>query len=101
MTENKSEKNTKKKMTFESALKELEAIAIRLESGNLGLDESIAEFEKGIQHARYCHERLQEAERRIEILQKGENGSIEKRELRVKKDTGEIEDDEDLQGSLL
>ncbi len=101
MTETKTEKNQKKKITFESALKELEAIALRLESGKLGLDESIEEGEKGMKYARLGHERLQDAERRIEILQKGENGSVEKREIRVKKDSGEIDDDEDLQGSLL
>ncbi len=103
MAEQKADKEKvqKKKETFESALKELETIASKLESGKLGLDESISEFEKGIRYARYCHEKLEEAERKIEILQKGDSGTIEKRELRVKKDTGEIEDDENLQGSLL
>ena len=103
MAEQKAEKEKtqKKKETFESALKELEMIASRLESGKLGLDESIAEFEKGIGYARFCHEKLDEAERKIEIMQKGISGTVEKREVRIKKETGEIEEDEDLQGSLL
>jgi exodeoxyribonuclease VII small subunit len=91
----------KAKPSFEKALEELEKIAERLEDGSLGLEVSIAEFERGTRLARYCREKLDEAERRIEILQKGENGSVEKRAVRVKPDTGEIDDDDDMQGSLL
>ncbi len=91
----------KGKPSFEKALGELEKIAERLEDGSLGLEESIAEFERGSRLARYCREKLDEAERRIEILQKGKDGAVEKRAVRVKPDTGEIDDDEDLQGSLL
>lgn len=91
------------KTSFEDALNELEEIAIRLEDGDLGLDDSIKEFEKGIKLARICHEKLEEAERKIEILQKGENSGSEvtSRRVAVKSDTGEIEDDEELQGSLI
>ncbi len=88
-------------ITFEKALEDLEAIARSLEGGELGLDESIREFEKGMKYARFCHEKLEEAERKIEILQKGGDDSVESRPVKVKKDTGEIEEDEDLQGSLL
>jgi len=95
------EKKQKTSMSFEKALEELEAIAIKLEKGELGLDESIAEFEKGIKYAKYCHDKLEEAERKIDILQKGENSVVEKKPVRIKPDTGEIEDDEELQGSLL
>jgi len=91
----------KNKLNFESALKDLEEIARRLEDGSLGLDESITEFEKGITLARFCHRKLEEAERKIEILQKGDDGQVGSRNVRVKPDTGEIDDDEDLQGSLL
>lgn len=92
---------SKAKTSFESALKELEKIAQRLEEGNLGLDESIAEFERGTRLTRFCHEKLEEAERKIEILQKGDKGNVEKKGIRVKENTGEIEDDEDVQGELL
>ena len=95
------EKKQKNPMSFEKALGELETIAIKLEKGELGLDESIAEFEKGIKYAKYCHNKLEEAERKISILQKGENSVVEKKPVRIKPDTGEIEDDEELQGSLL
>ena len=51
--------------------------------------------------ARFCHEKLEEAERKIEILQKGDSGKAKKKEIKVKEDTGEIINDEDMQGSLL
>ena len=91
------------KISFEDALTELEEIAMRLEDGELGLDDSIKEFENGIKLARICHDKLEEAERKIEILQKGENSSdeVKSRRVAVKSDTGEIEDDEELQGSLI
>lgn len=97
----KKEKKQQKKITFEEALAELENIASQLEEGTLGLDDSITRFEKGIELARFCQDKLEEAERKIEILQKGGSGSVKKKEVRVKEDTGEIEDDEEVQGSLL
>lgn len=92
---------SKNKPSFESALKELENIARRLEEGPLELEESIVEFEKGIRLAKHCHARLEEAERKIEILQTGEDGKVRKKNIRVKEDTGEIVDDDEVQGSLL
>jgi len=96
----KPKKNESKK-SFENALAELEDIAEKLEDGTLGLDDSIKEFEKGIKLARLCQEKLEEAERKIEILQKGENGEVASRKVSVKTDTGEIDDEEEFQGSLI
>ena len=96
------QKKSAVKQGFEEALNELEEIAIRLEDGDLGLDDSIKEFEKGIKLVRICHEKLEEAERKIEILQKGDaSNEVKSRKIAVKADTGEIEDDEELQGSLI
>jgi exodeoxyribonuclease VII small subunit len=92
-------KKTKKIESFEEALAELETIAQELESGELGLDDAIERYGEGISYARYCQKKLEEAERKIEILQKSKGG-IQSEEIAVKKDTGEIEDDE-IQGSLL
>ncbi|HON76881.1 MAG TPA: exodeoxyribonuclease VII small subunit [Spirochaetota bacterium] len=95
-------KKTKPTLTFEHALKQLEEITDNLERGALGLDESIAEFEKGIKLARFCHGKLEEAEKKIEILQKGDDGKIAAKEVKVKNESGEIDDDDvDLQGTLL
>ena len=86
---------------FEASLKELESIAERLESGDLSLDESIRRFEQGMRLARFCRKKLDEAERRIEILQKTRGGRVEAREVGVDEDSGELMDEDDLQGSLL
>jgi exodeoxyribonuclease VII small subunit len=53
---------------FESAIAELETIVKTLEGGDLALEKSLALFERGVQLSRFCHARLEEAERRIEIL---------------------------------
>jgi len=95
------DKKLSPKTTFEDALQELEDVADKLEGGELGLDDSIKEFEKGIKLARFCQQKLEEAERKIEILQKGADGEVKPGRIAVKPDTGEIEEDEDLQGSLI
>jgi len=53
---------------FEAAIAELEAIVKRLEEGDLTLEQSLSLYERGVQLSRFCHTRLEEAERRIEIL---------------------------------
>lgn len=63
-----------KKPTFENSLKELEKIVRRLEEGDSSLEESLKLFEDGVRLSRECQERLNQAERRIEILLKDENG---------------------------
>ena len=53
---------------FEAAIAELETIVKKLEDGDLPLEQSLALYERGVQLSRFCHARLEEAERRIEIL---------------------------------
>ena len=53
---------------FESALAELEKIVETLEDGQLPLERSLERFERGIALSRYCHARLEDAERRVEVL---------------------------------
>jgi exodeoxyribonuclease VII small subunit len=53
---------------FEAAIAELEKIVKKLEEGDLALEESLALYERGVQLSRFCHARLEDAERRIEIL---------------------------------
>jgi exodeoxyribonuclease VII small subunit len=59
---------------FESALSELDAIVKALEEGDLPLEKSLELFERGVQLSRFCHSKLEGAERRIEIL--SERGEI-------------------------
>jgi exodeoxyribonuclease VII small subunit len=60
---------------FETALKKLEDIVRRLEGGSLSLDESLKAFEEGVRHASFCSKKLEEAERRVEVLLKRADGS--------------------------
>jgi exodeoxyribonuclease VII small subunit len=53
---------------FEGAIAELESIVKKLEDGELPLEQSLALYERGVQLSRFCHARLEDAERRIEIL---------------------------------
>jgi exodeoxyribonuclease VII small subunit len=59
---------------FEAALSELEAIVKKLEDGDLTLEASLALYERGVELSRFCHARLADAEKRIEIL--NERGEI-------------------------
>jgi len=73
-----SEENIK---TFEESLNELEKVAQNLERGDLSLDAAIAEFEKGMKLSKECSEKLEQAEKRINILVKNENGEIEEQKF--------------------
>jgi len=62
---------------FEDALSKLEGIVEKLENGDLSLEESLEAFEEGIKLSRICSKRLNEAERKIEILTKGNDGELQ------------------------
>ena len=53
---------------FESAVAELDAIVRKMEEGDQTLEKSMELYERGLQLSRFCHAKLEEAERRIEIL---------------------------------
>jgi exodeoxyribonuclease VII small subunit len=55
-------------MDFESAMAELDGIVRTLEQGDLPLEQSLALFERGVALSRFCHDRLEDAERRIQVL---------------------------------
>lgn len=67
---------TEKKKNFETSLNDLEKIVRKLEDGDLSLEESLKLFEDGVKLSRECQERLNSAERRIEVLLKDSNGEI-------------------------
>jgi exodeoxyribonuclease VII small subunit len=60
--------------SFESSLEALEEIVAKLEHGDLALEESLGLFEQGIRLSRECQERLSQAERRIEVLMRDQQG---------------------------
>ncbi len=55
---------------FETALKELEALVERMENGESSLEDSLKDFERGIELTRSCQTALAEAEQKVEILLK-------------------------------
>ncbi len=61
---------------FETALKTLEEIVAQLEQGDLALDRALELFEDGVRISRFCHSKLEEAERKVEILTKSADGSM-------------------------
>ena len=61
---------------FETSLKKLEEIVRRLEGGSLSLDESLKAFEEGVKHAGFCSRKLDEAERRVEVLLRHRDGTF-------------------------
>jgi len=63
-----------KDMKFEEALERLEEIVRDLEKGDLTLEKSLAAFEEGIGLYRFCTGKLDEAERKVEILLKDQEG---------------------------
>ncbi len=67
MADPKDESNESIK-DFESAAAELASIVKTMEEGDLTLEKSLELYERGIELSRYCHSRLEQAERRIEIL---------------------------------
>ena len=61
---------------FEEAFQKLETAVKKLEEGNLSLEESLKVFEEGIRLSRYCSQKLDEAEKKVEILLKEEGGRL-------------------------
>ncbi len=61
---------------FEAALAELEAIVQRLEQGDLSLEESLRQFERGVVLTRGCQKALRQAEQKIRVLAKSGDGEV-------------------------
>ena len=65
-------------VSFEKNLQQLETLVQSLEEGDNTLNESLKAFEKGIKLSRLCHNELNKAEKKVEILLKGEDGEVRK-----------------------
>ena len=76
---------------FEKAFQQLEQIVQRLEAEELPLDESLRLFEEGIGLSRFCHQRLEEVEKKIELILADAKGQPRTEPFSVDKD----EDDEE------
>ena len=58
----------KQQPTFEQALAELEALVERMEAGELPLEESLKQFERGVELTRLCQKSLADAEQKVQIV---------------------------------
>jgi exodeoxyribonuclease VII small subunit len=76
---------------FEAALEELEQIVERLESGELSLEDSLSAFENGVGLVRFCNQKLNDVEKKIEMLVRDKEGKLELKELArlAKEDNGQ------------
>lgn len=63
------------KLDFESALEKLQSIVEDLEKGGLSLDETLTEFSQGMKLLKFCHQKLDKAEKKIELMLKN-NGEF-------------------------
>ena len=61
-------------LDFEQAYKELEDIVNRMERGEQDLENSLSDFERGVVLMQHCHSKLKDAEQKVEILVKDNNG---------------------------
>ena len=66
-----------KKLNFDQALKRLGEIVEQLESGQLGLEESLARFEEGVNISLFCQEELRKTDGKVSLLVKKLNGDTE------------------------
>lgn len=88
----------KEKISFEKALAKLETIVEKLEGESLTLDESLAQFEQGVQMVRMCDAHLKNAEGKIsELLEKEDSTLVEKMlgstVQAISNDNQEVDDD--------
>ncbi|MFH1783997.1 MAG: exodeoxyribonuclease VII small subunit [bacterium] len=68
---------------FEDALTRLETIVTQLEDGEVSLDSSLKMFEEGIELSRLCAKKLEEAQKKIEILTKTKEGKTSKKAFKL------------------
>jgi len=61
-------------MGFEDALSELETLVLGMESGEQSLEESLAQFERGVSLARHCQTSLKAAEQKVQVLMQQSDG---------------------------
>ena len=62
------------KLNFEQAYKELENIVQRMERGEQELETSLSDFERGVALMKHCHSKLKDAEQKVEVLVKDNEG---------------------------
>jgi len=90
---------TIRKMTFEQAIGVLQEIVEKVETGQIGLEEAIGQYETGCKLVQHCKQILEGAERKIEILSKGLDGQIAAQPFSADVNGNDSEDDQDVDES--
>ena len=72
-------------ITFEAAMTRLEEIVRALEGGNAPLDTSLALFEEGVSLVKFCNQKLDAAEQKVKILQRGEDGTLTETDMKAER----------------
>jgi exodeoxyribonuclease VII small subunit len=84
---------------FEDELADLEGIVSQIDSGELSLEESISAFERGVALVRSLNQKLDEVERRVEVLVRDSRGELKRSPYQgdlVRDNGGEDKDDDEV-----
>jgi exodeoxyribonuclease VII small subunit len=87
-------------LTFESAIQRLEKIVTDMEEAELPLEDVLKKYEEGTRLVRFCSQKLDEAEKKIEILTKKTDGSVALEPFEVERGEGNEQDSADESGKL-
>lgn len=87
-------------LTFESAIQRLEKIVADMEEAELPLEDVLKRYEEGIRLVRFCSQKLDEAEKKIEVLTKKTDGSVLLEPFEAEPGESGAEEPEDESGKL-
>ncbi|MCY9517311.1 exodeoxyribonuclease VII small subunit [Paenibacillus apiarius] len=86
----KSEVELMEELNFEAAMEKLEQIVAQLEGGDAPLEQAIDLFQEGMRLSKLCSEKLQQVERKIEMLTE-QNGELKRQPFSPEEEGGSIE----------
>src|ERR1043166_970018 len=87
-------------LTFEQAIQRLQEMVAGMEGADLPLEDVLKKYEEGTRLVRFCNQKLEEAEKKIEVLAKKTDGTVVLEPFETDKDEGESEQSEDEGGKL-
>jgi exodeoxyribonuclease VII small subunit len=91
---------SKNGLTFEQAIQRLEKIVADMEGAELPLEDVLKKYEEGTHLVRFCNQKLEEAEKKIEILAKKTDGSVALEPFEAEPSKGGDQESEDEGGKL-
>ncbi|MGO9245027.1 MAG: exodeoxyribonuclease VII small subunit [Verrucomicrobiia bacterium] len=87
-------------LTFEQAIDRLEIIVADMEAAELPLEDVLKKYEEGTRLVRFCNQKLEEAEKKIEVLTKKTDGSVALEPFETEPDGSEDDKPDDEGGKL-